>query len=166
MLTAALGSRDFSSALEIRTAAGTFKVEEVLVSPFCSETHLLDPSGNQVARMQAETCLSNVCNIIITGGGSFQLRDDPDSSRSWIRRLIRENSLCTGEGRTLHISQKNSRTFIVSDDTGEIATCSKPGYFDDYTVTVQNDSDLKLIICIFVSLCRDQLSTDFSVTML
>ena len=166
MLTATLGSRAFSSAIEIRTASGTFKAENVSLSPFSSETRVLDSSGYQVARMQAESYLSSVWTIVITGGGFYQLKDRPDSSRRWFRGWNRGNWICTGEGRTLHISQEDSRTFIVSDDTGEIASCSKSGYLEDYTLAVHNDSDLKLMICIFVWLYRDQLSGDISASVL
>lgn len=156
MLTATIGSRAFSTGFVIRTNSGIFKTEDVSPAPFSSETHLLDPSGNQIARMQAESLMSDVCNIIITGGGFYQFARDPASSRGWNR----ENWVCKGEGRILLISQKNSRDFIVSDEKGEIATYSKAGILDDYTMTFNSDSDLKLLICISVQLIRSQQSSD------
>ena len=60
MLTATIGSRAFSTGFEIRTDSGIFKTEEVSPAPFSSETHLLDPSGNQIARMQPESLLTSV----------------------------------------------------------------------------------------------------------
>ena len=162
MLTATIGSRAFSTGFEIRTDAGIFKTEDVSPAPFSSETHLLDPSGNQIARMSAESLLSDVSNIIITGGGLYQFAPDPASTRRWSR----ENWTCTGEGRILLISQKNRRLFIISENEGEIATCSKTGYLDDYTLTIQNDSDLKLLICIAVLMARSAQSSDIAASLL
>jgi len=156
MLTATIGPRPFSTGFQIRIDSGTFKTEDVSPRPFFSETHLLDSSGNQIARMWAESLTSNISNIIITGGGFYQFAPDPASSPGWNR----ESWTCKGEGRSLLIAQNNRRLFIVSEEETEIATSSKTGYLDDYTITVQRDSDLKLLICISVLLIRSQQSSD------
>ena len=156
MLTATVTSRAFSSGLEIRTPEATFKTKDVSLSPLSSETRILDSLDNQVARVQAEGFLSDTTDIIITGAGFYQFGSDLKASTGWNH----ENWICKGEGRTLNISQQNSRSFIVCDDSGEIATCLKPSILNDYTITVRHDSDLKLTICIFVALFRSQQSSD------
>ena len=104
---------------------------------------MLDHTGNQVARLGLESLLSSVYNIIITGGGFYQFGRDGKLKRTWT---------CKGEERLLCLSEPSRRRFFISEGTQEIAEFSKAWYASDYVVSVSNNADLKLMICIVIAL--------------
>jgi uncharacterized protein YxjI len=132
----------FSSGFEIKTPVGIFSVKKVRLSP-TGEIRILDASANQIARLELEGIFSSVYNIIINGGGFYQIGRDGNSSRTWI---------CKGEGKLFRISEKSNRRFFVTEEAHEIAECSKSRFSNDYEVKVFNDADLKSVMCAFIAL--------------
>jgi uncharacterized protein YxjI len=137
-----ISSRVFSNRFDIATSEETISAKKVPLSPL-GEIHLSNTSGTQIARLGLESFLSSVYNIIISGGGFYQFGRDQNSKRTW---------LCKGEGRTLQISQ-DKRRFVITDEALKIAECSKARFTNDYAITVFNEEELKLVICIFLALC-------------
>jgi hypothetical protein len=143
-------SRVFLRGFEISTPLGCFSTKRVPDLP-TEQILILDPSGNQAARLglESSTCrglgsfFSGVYNIIIIGGGFYQFGRDDKSRRAWI---------CKGEDKLFRISERNSRKFLISDGTEGIADFSKARYASDYAVRVLNDADWKLVICIVIAL--------------
>ena len=111
------------------------------------EMHVLNASGKQIARLGIESSSSffgsSVYYIIISGGGYYQFCRDKHSKRTWN---------CTGEGRSLQISERTSRRFEIAEETQRIAECSKARLINDYAIVVVNETELKLVICIFIAL--------------
>ena len=142
MLGIRISSRVFSKGFDINTPVGSFSAKWVPHLP-TEEILILNHSGNQVARLGLESFLSGTYNIIITGGGFYQFGRDDNSGRAWI---------CKGEGKLLRISERKRRRFFISDGTEEIADCSKAWYTNDYAIRIINDTDLKLVVCIFIAL--------------
>jgi hypothetical protein len=132
----------FSSGFDIETTLGVFSAKKIPLSP-TGEIRILDASANQIARLEVENFFSSVHNVIITGGGFYQLGRDGNSSRTWT---------CKGEGRLLRVSERSNRRFLLSDEAQEIAECSKSRFFTDYKGRVFNDADLKLAMCVFIAL--------------
>jgi hypothetical protein len=144
-----ISSRVFSKGFDISTPAETLSAKKVALSPL-GEIHLLNASGTQIARLELESFLSNVYNIVISGGGFYQFGRDESSRRDWF---------CRGEGRTLQISEKRRR-FVIMDEARKIAECSKARFTNDYAITAFDEAELKLVICIFLALClREHQST-------
>jgi uncharacterized protein YxjI len=142
MLEVRFSSRVFTSGFDISTPLGGFSTKGAPDFPI-GEILVLDHAGNQVARLGLESFLSSVYNIIITGGGFYQFGRDGNSKRTWT---------CKGEERLLCLSERNWRKFFISEGTQEIAEFSKAWYTSDYAVSVSNDADLKLVICIIIAL--------------
>ena len=82
-------------------------------------------------------------NIIISGGGFYQFGRDKSSSRTWF---------CRGEGRSYQVSEDSRRRFEIADETEKIAEYSKALFTNDYAITVINEVELKLVICIVIAL--------------
>jgi uncharacterized protein YxjI len=142
LLDATITSRTFSTGFDIRTPIGIFTAKKVPLSP-TGEVRILDPSGNQAARLETESFFSSVYNIIIRGGGFYQFGCSEDSNQKWT---------CKGEGKLFCISEKPNRKFDFSEDAQKIAECSKSRFSTDYKVKVFNDADLKLVMCVFIAL--------------
>ncbi len=117
-------------------------MKKVPLSP-TGEIHILNASDSQIARLGLESFFSSVYNVIITGGGFYQFGRDKSSSRTWT---------CTGEGKLFRVSERSNRRFFVSEETQQIAECSKSRFFNDYEIKVFDDADLKLVMCIFIAL--------------
>ena len=141
MLDVAISSRAFSSGFEIRTPAGIFSARKVPLSP-TGEIRIVDAAGSQVARLEAASLFSCTYNIIVTGGGFYQFGRG-SSSRSWT---------CKGEEKLFSIAEQSDRKFLVTEESREIAECSKSRFFNDYEAKVFNDADLKLVMCVFIAL--------------
>jgi len=149
VLDFSISSRAFKSGFEIKTPIGNFSANKVRLSP-TGEFHIIDDSGNQIARLETEGFFSSVYNIIITGGGGYQFGRSADSSHQWA---------CKGEGKLYRISEKEKRRFELSAET-PIAECSKAPMFNDYQIRVFNDVDLKLAICVFIALSLLEYQSD------
>ncbi len=135
-------SRAFSRGFDISTPVESFSAKRVPLSP-TAEILVSDNSGNQIARLELDSFLSSVYNIIIPGGGFYQFGRDNKSRRTWT---------CKGEGKLLRISERSRRRFFISDGAEEIADCSKAWFTNDYAIRVFNDADLRLVVCIIITL--------------
>ena len=142
MVDATISSRAFSSGFDIKTSVGNYSAKKVALSP-TGEFHILDSSGNQIARLEFESFFSNIYNVIINGGGFFQFERDGDARRAWT---------INGEGKLLRISERSRRKFLLSDGSQEIAECSKSRFFCEYQVRVFNEPDLRIVLCAFIAL--------------
>lgn len=141
LLDATISSHFFSTGFDIRTPVGFFTAKKVPLS-LTGEHRMLDSSGNQIARLEAESFISTIYNIIITGGGFYQFRSGAD----------RRNWTCEGEGKLFCISEQAGRRIVLSEDAQKIAECSKSRFFNDYEIRIFNDADLKFAICVFIAL--------------
>ena len=142
MLNVRISSRVFSKGFDISTPMGIFSAKRVALSP-TGEILISNPSGNQIARLELESFLSSVYNIIITGGGFYQFNRENKSRRNWI---------CKGEGRLLRVSELSKRRFSISDGDLQIADCSKARFTNNYTIRILDDTELKVVVSIFVAL--------------
>jgi hypothetical protein len=142
VLDATISSRAFSSGFEIKTPGEVFSAEKVPLS-LSGEIRILNGAGYQIARIEFESFLSSVYNIIMTGGGFYHFGRDRSSGRAWS---------CKGEGRRFCISEETSRKFLMCEQAQQIAEVSKSRFFRDYQVRVFNDADWKLVMCAFVAL--------------
>ena len=148
MLNVRISSRVFPRGFDISTPIESFSAKRIPLS-LTGEILISNLSGNQIARLELESYIHKVYNIIITGDGFYQFNRDNKSKRTWT---------CKGEGKLLYISERRWRKFSISDGAQDIAACSKAWYANDYTIRVFNDEDMKLVICIFVALsvCEHQ----------
>jgi len=140
MLNVLISSRFFSDGFDIGTPVGEFSTNRRFRSDECL---IFNPSGNQIARVWPGSHASRVYNIIITGGGFYEFGRDKKSRRAWI---------CKGEGKLFSMSKQRKRRFILSDGTQQIAECKKAWWTGDYAITVFDDADLKLVVCIFIAM--------------
>lgn len=131
MLNVQISSRVFSRGFDVRTPAETFSAKSVPLSP-TGEILISNGSGFQIARLERESFLSNVYNIIITGGGFYQFDRNKEARLTWT---------CNGEGRLLRVSESSMRMFSVSDGTHELAECSKAIFSNEYSLTVFNEGN-------------------------
>jgi hypothetical protein len=150
VLNVRICSRVFSRGFDIGTPVESLFARRVPLSP-TGEILISNPSGNQIARLELESFLSSVYNIIISGGGFYQFGRDDKSRRTWT---------CKGEEKLLRISERNKRRYFISDGAEEIADGSKAWLANDYAIRVRKDADLKLVVCIFIALsvCEDETS--------
>jgi len=132
----------FAAGFDVKTPTGFFKAKKVPLSP-TGEHRILNSSGSQIARIEAESFLSRIYNIIITGGGFYQFRCSADSNRKWT---------CEGEGDLFSVSEHANGKFDLTRDTQKIAECSKSRFFSDYEIRIHSDNDLKLAMCVFIAL--------------
>jgi len=140
LLNVQISSQVFSSGYDISTSVGGFSIKRV---PLSSEILVFDHSENQIARLGAESTFSMSYYIIITGGGYYQFGRDVKARRTWT---------CKGEGRLLRLSERIRRRFLISDGSQDIAEGTKAWYTRDFAIKVSNDTDLKLVVCIFIAL--------------
>jgi len=152
VLNVRISSRVFSRGFEIGTPVESLSARRVPLSP-PGEILISNPSGNQIARLELESFLSSVYNIIISGGGFYQFGHDDKSRRTWT---------CKGEGKLFCIEERGKRSFVVSDGDEEIADCSKDWLANDYAIRVFNDADLKLVVCIFIALSVSEHEPSFT----
>ena len=106
------------------------------------ETHILDPSGEQIARLQRESFFSPAYLIVIGGGSLYRLKRQMIFGSSWT---------CDGEGRFLRVSKHGGQTYQLSEGAEDIAQWSKPHVFGRYSLRAFGEPDLKLVFCIFVA---------------
>jgi uncharacterized protein YxjI len=132
----------FSSGFDFKTPQGLFTAKKVPLSP-TGEHLIVDSRGNQIARLETESFLSAVYNIIITRGGFYQFRRCAGSNPRWT---------CEGEGKQFNIPERATRKFDLSEETRKIAECSKARFFNDYEVRIFSDAHLKLAMCAFIAL--------------
>ena len=142
MLDVRMSSRAFSRGFDITTPVESLSARRVPLSP-TGEILISNASGNLIARLELESFLSSVYNIIISGGGFYQFGHDDKSRRTWT---------CKGEGKLFCIEERGKRSFVVSDGDEEIADCSKDWLANDYAIRVFNDAEWKLVVCIFIAL--------------
>jgi uncharacterized protein YxjI len=152
VLNVRINSRIFPRGFNISTPVESYTAKRVPLSP-TGEILITNISGNQIARLELESFLSNVYNIIITGGEFYQFGRDKTSRRTWI---------CKGEEKLLRVSERSWRKFFISDGTQDVAVCSKAWFTNDYTVRVFNNADLKLVICIFIALNECEYQTTYT----
>jgi hypothetical protein len=145
-----ISKRAFTRGFDIVTPMGTFATK----GGDFGETLVCNPSGAQVARLGLESRLSRKYNIIITGGGFYQFGRDKSRKRAWV---------CSGEGRSFRVSEGKKRTFDITEDTRTVAKCSKALFSNDYATTVDDESELKLVICIFLALSLSEHQSDAAV---
>ena len=133
----------FSSGFDITTPAEVLSAKKSLSSS--GEMHIFNASGTQIARLgqEQESFFRTVYNIIISGGGFYQFGREKGSSRIWF---------CRGEERLYQVSEGSRRRFEIADETEKIAEYSKALFANDYAVTVINEVELKLVICIVIAL--------------
>lgn len=135
-----ISSRMFPKGFDITTPLENFYARW---SPY-GELLISNASGTQIARLGKESFFGNFLNhIIISGGGFYQFFPGKHSSRLWG---------CRGEGRLLHVSEHKGRRFEIADETHKIAECSTAWFDSDYSITVADKAELKLVICIFLAL--------------
>lgn len=104
----AISSRAFCSGFDIKTPVEIFSAEKVRLSP-TGEIRILNSSASQIARLETESFFSSV---IITGGGFYQFARGEGLSQTWV---------CKGEGKLFRVLEKNSRSFLISQEAQEIA---------------------------------------------
>jgi hypothetical protein len=151
LLRVRMSSRAFPSGFEIATPLGNFSAREQFLSPL-SEILIANSSGVGIARLRAESFLSSVCDIIISGGGFYQFGRDRKVAKSWV---------CKGEGRLLRLIEGKKRTFhLATDEAQAVAECVKDRFSNNYTVDICDQEDLKLVICIFIALSRSEHQND------
>jgi hypothetical protein len=134
VLDLAISSRAFSSGLDIKTPLGIFSAKKVPLSP-TGEILILTSSAIPIARLERESFLSSVYNVIISGGGFYQFARDKSLSRTWT---------CNGEGKLFRVSEMSNRRFLFSERARDVAEFTKSSRFlNDYEIRVFNDEDLK-----------------------
>jgi uncharacterized protein YxjI len=152
VLNLRISSPPFSRGFDIDTPVECLSARRVPLSS-TGEILISNPSENQIARLERESFLSSIYNIIISGGGFYRFSRDDKSRRTWI---------CKGEERLLLTSEHRNRRFFISDGADEIADCSKDWLVNDYAIRIFNDADLKLVVCIFIALSVCEHETSFN----
>jgi uncharacterized protein YxjI len=142
LLNVQISSRVLSEGYDISTPVGDFSAKKVIFS-FTDKFLISDSSGNQIARLGVKSFFSRVYYIVFSGGGFYQFDRDAKAKRTWT---------CEGEGRLLSLSERSKRRFFISDGSQDIAEGTKTWYARDYAIKVANDSDLRLVVCIFIAL--------------
>lgn len=136
-------SRAFSDGFDIATSSETFGVAQ---SP--SEEYLItNAHGTQIARIAKDSFHGSVYNIIISGGELYQIVKDKRVKRLWT---------CSGGGRTIQLREEKSRHFVVEAESRKIAQCSKEWLTSDYSITLLDTADFKLVVGIFLALSLSQ----------
>jgi uncharacterized protein YxjI len=142
MLSVRINSRLFSSGFDISTPLENYSAKKVSLFP-TGEILISNSSEKQIARVGRKSFLSDVYNIIITGGGFYQFDRDNLTRKTWT---------CKGEGKLLCISERSRRRFLISEEDQVVAECSKAWFTSDYAIKVFNDAEWKLVVCIFIAL--------------
>ena len=138
-----ISSRVFSNGFEITTPAEILSAKKSHSS--FREMHIFNASGTQIARLgqEQESFFRTVYNIIISGGGFYQFGRDKSSSRIWS---------CRGDGKLYQVSEGSRRRFDIVNETEKVAEYSKALFANDYAITVINEAETKLVICIVIAL--------------
>ena len=134
-----ISSRAFSHGFDITTPSEALSGA---VSPF-GELLITNAHGTQIARIAKESILSSVYDIIISGGELYQFVKDKGVKRLWT---------CSGGGRTIQLRAGKSRHFVVEAGSRKIAECSKEWLTSDYLITLLDEAEFKLVVCIFLAL--------------
>jgi uncharacterized protein YxjI len=142
MLNIRISRHLFSSGFDISIPPENYSAKRVSLFP-TGEILISNFSEKQIARVGRESFLSNVYNIIITGGGFYQFDRDNVTRKTWT---------CKGEGKLLCISERSRRRFSISEEDQVVAECSKAWFTNDYAIRVFNDAEWKLVVCIFIAL--------------
>jgi hypothetical protein len=147
-----IGSRAFSNGFDITTPAETFTAKE---SPL-EGILLYNPVGTQIARVAARSFFGSEWNIVISGGGGYQFCRES---------FFATNLICKGEGRTIGIHIENvhwfgnAHRFEISEGVQTIAECSRAAFSNDYDVSLVEESDFKLVVCIVLALTMSEQSS-------
>ena len=134
-----ISSRAFSHGFDITTPRETFSVD---VSPF-GELLILNVSGTQIARVTKESFLGSVYDVIISGGGFYQINHDKGLKERWT---------CEGEGKTIHFSKEAGSRFVLEEKALKIAECKRTWFDNDWAITLVDEAQFKLVACIFLVL--------------
>jgi uncharacterized protein YxjI len=130
-------SHAFSNGFDIATPSETLRAA---ASPF-GEMLISNAAGTQIARVAKESLLGSVYDIVISGGELYQF--EHAGWRHWT---------CTGGGRTFQLREENLHRFVLEAESKSIAEGSKEWLTGNYTVTLLEDADFKVVVCIFMAL--------------
>jgi len=142
LLNIRISSRAFSSGFDISTQNGTLTAKKTQPSP-TGEILIYNQTDDQIARVEFESILGRVYNIVISGGGFYRFGRDRKLKRTWS---------CEGEGRSLSLSERSGRRFLVSNGTRDIAECTQTWFTSGYEIALFDEADLRVLICIFLAL--------------
>jgi hypothetical protein len=147
-----ISSRAFSNGFEIVTPTETLTTD----NSSYGELLIFNSVGTQLARVVTPSFFSSENNIIISGGGGYQLVRHSAVSSNWT---------CNGEGRTLELQLNKAHWFsattryAISEGGKTIAECSTTAFSDDYKLSLIDESDFKLVVCIVIAVAISERSS-------
>src|SRR5262249_36435234 len=131
VLAVQVKSRMFSGGFDLVTPRVSYFAKRVPLS-MVDETNVLDPAGDQTARLRRESFFSGTYSIVINGGGFYRLKREKTFGSSWT---------CEGEGRLLRVSKHGWLTFHLSENAQDIARWSKARLLGDDSISVIDEAD-------------------------
>ena len=138
-------SRVFENGFDITTPTETLSAKRSF-----EETNISNSSGTHIARVGKESFFSSAYNIIISGGGFYQFKRDK------CYKMSKPTWECKGEGRSFHLYKRGWRRFEIADECQKIAEFRRAWFDSDYEISVVNEAELKLIICLVLALSESE----------
>jgi len=111
------------------------------------ELQLISGYGTHLARIDLAYFLSSAYNIVINGGGFYELERKRGIKHGWV---------CKGEQETFQIVDHGKRNFSISQGDVTIAEFSKSCFGHQYAVHANEGANVTLVVSMVLALSMSE----------